>query len=111
MAHLNTSSRLCDLAYVDVRDAGQPDGEGGAGEVLEGEVEPLLVIGEVRLERLLHRRPHQVRHVARARQPQVAVRQPTHVADHVAAQRHDVLHHRRDVHPQAQLQPARRHRR
>lgn len=59
---------------------GQPYSESGTGEVLKGQVQPLLVELEVGLQGLLDRRPHQLRHVTVSRHSQVFVRQFTHVS-------------------------------
>lgn len=66
--------------YIDLSYPGQPYSESGTGEVLKGQVQPLLVELEVGLQGLLDRRPHQLRHVTVSRHSQVFVRQFTHVS-------------------------------
>lgn len=62
-------------AHRDLAESRQPHGERGGHEVLEGEVQALLVEAQRAVQRLLHRAPHQVGHVARRTLPQLLVGQ------------------------------------
>ena len=59
--------------HIDLRDAGDADGESGAGEVLVGQGQALSVKRAAGVQWLLHCRPHQVRHAATACQAKVCV--------------------------------------
>lgn len=61
--------------HGDLAESRQPHGERWGHEVLEGEVEALLVEAQRAVQRLLHRAPHQVGHVARRALPQLLVGQ------------------------------------
>lgn len=61
--------------HRDLAEARQPHGERRGHEVLEGQVQALLVEAQCAVQRLLHRAPHQVGHVAGGALPQLLVGQ------------------------------------
>lgn len=69
------------VTHCDLAESGQPHGESGRHEVLEGEVQALLVEAQRAVQRLLHRAPHQVGHVTRGALPQLLVGQLTQVPE------------------------------
>lgn len=73
------TSVIFGVTYSDLAESCQPHGERGGHEVFEGEVQALLVEAQRAVQRLLHRAPHQVGHVARRALPQLLVRQLTQI--------------------------------
>ena len=101
--HLSIKFKTVPYTYIDLGNTGEPNRKRRTREVLEGKVKAFLVERDLCFDWFLDGGPHQIGHVPRSRQAEIPVRQPTHVANHVAAQRNDVLHHRGDVHPQSEL--------
>lgn len=73
-------SRVWSVTHCDLAESCQPHGERWGHEVFEGEVQALLVEAQRAVQRLLHRAPHQVGHVARCALPQLLVRQLTQIS-------------------------------
>lgn len=67
------------MTHCDLAESCQPHGERGGHEVFEGEVQALLVEAQRAVQRLLHRAPHQVGHVACRALPQLLIRQLTQI--------------------------------
>lgn len=87
------------MTHSDLAESCQPHGERRGHEVFEGEVQALLVEAQRAVQRLLHRAPHQVGHVARRALPQLLVRQLTQIpADQkITAHKSDVWTERSPV--------------